>query len=313
MAYKLPSLPCLLAFEAVARLRSGKAAAQELCITPSAVTHRIRQLEVAMGRQLFNSATGNFTLTPRGAEYLEVVREALGALSGYGMEGHSVVSPKPLRVTAPPTFARQVLVPRLPDFERAYPEIVITLQISVPLIGLKAEDADVEIRFGRDNYLNSNAVLLMDEPVMPVCSPEYLQTHGPFKDPSSLAGVRLLRSPLQPWRPWFKAAGLNWPEPAEGVEFVDAGLLLEAAACGQGVALGRQSHIELWLRAGTLVPLFDLAATSTYAYYLLTSSSVHRRQQRKSFTDWLLAQFAASGQTPFEQSSGPGEQEGGLS
>ncbi|WP_454732922.1 MULTISPECIES: LysR substrate-binding domain-containing protein [Cupriavidus] len=287
MAYRVPPLQCLMAFEAVARLRSGTLAAQELCVTPSAISHRIRQLEDIMGIELFNSAQGGFTLTARGSEYLEVVKEALSALSHYGARSRFAGEVRQLRVAAPPTFARQVLVPHLATFQADHPDIELILQLSVPLVGLKSENADVEIRFGNGNYPGLEAVKILDEPVFPVCSPAYLREVGPFASPAALSAARLLRCPLEPWRPWLVAAGLDWPEPATGVQFVDLGLMLEAAVNGQGVALARRRMAQSWLSSGVLVPLFEIEVRSIYAYYIIYPPDCEDDGDVMTFVRWM--------------------------
>ncbi|MDF3839315.1 LysR substrate-binding domain-containing protein [Cupriavidus basilensis] len=287
MTYKVPPLQCLIAFEAVARLRSGTVAAQELCVTPSAISHRIRQLEDIMGIEVFNSAQGGFTLTARGSEYLEVVKEALNALSHYSVRPRSAGEIRQLRVAAPPTFARQVLVPHLTGFQEAHPEIELILQLSVPLVGLKSENADIEIRFGTGNYPGLETLKILDEPVFPVCSPSYLRDVGPFPSPDRLSVARLLRCPLEPWRPWLVAAGLDWPEPGVGVQFVDLGLMLEAAVNGQGVALARNRMARSWISSGVLVPLFDIQVHSIYAYYITYPPGCEEGSDIATFVRWM--------------------------
>jgi len=276
-----------MAFEAVARLRSGTLAAQELCVTPSAISHRIRQLEETMEVELFNSAQGGFTLTARGSEYLEVVKEALGALSHYGARPRTGSTTRQLRVAVPPTFARQILVPHLTSFQEAHPDVELVLQLSVPLVGLKSENADVEIRFGPGNYPGIEVVKILDEPVFPVCSPGYLADVGPFNAPEKLSTARLLRCPLEPWRPWLVAAGLNWPEPSLGAQFVDLGLMLEAAVNGQGVALARHRMARSWIGSGVLVPLFDIQAHSIYAYYITYPPGCEPGSDVMAFARWM--------------------------
>ncbi len=95
-----------------------------------------------------------------------------------------------------------------------------------------------------------------------------MREHGPFERPEDLEGLPLLRSPLEPWRTWFAAAGLDWAEPSEGSQFNDMGLMCDAAAAGMGVALVRLKLGAPWLDHGTLVRLFDIEAPSPHAHYL---------------------------------------------
>jgi DNA-binding transcriptional LysR family regulator len=106
-------------------------------------------------------------------------------------------------------------------------------------------------------------------------------------NPASLRDAPLLRTPLEPWAPWFAAAGLDWPEPAQGTKLVDLGLTLEAAVSGQGIALGRPSLARHWLASGALLPLFGIGAAPAYRYYLLPHAS---QEPAAGFAAWLCAE-----------------------
>lgn len=166
----------------------------------------------------------------------------------------------------------------------------------MPLVGLKSDDADVEIRFGDGRYEGQEVIPLLHEPVFPVCGPQYLQRHGPFPDPQSLAGCTLLRSALEPWHPWFAAAGLDWPEPRADVDYFDMGLLLEACVNGQGVALARQAMVAAYLRSGALVRLFELTARPPYGYYITVSPENAERPEIADFILWLKGVATSPGQ-----------------
>jgi len=289
---RLPPLHCLVAFEAVARLRSGALAAGELSVTPSAVSHRIRQLEELLGVSLFTRTQNELNLSAAGLEYLDVVRECLDALSRFPVRGAGSDERPQLRVSSPPTFARQIIVPRLQNFQHLYPDVDVTLQLSVPFVGLKAEDADVEIRFGSGKYPGLNVEAVLDEPVSPVCSPAYLKQSGPFEVPSDLARANLLRCPIEPWRPWLKAAGLALGEPSSGPQYVDVGLLVEAAISGHGVALARRSMIQSWLDTGMLSFLFPIDAKGQHAYYATWSNVSPQFGYVENFVQWLKQELS---------------------
>jgi DNA-binding transcriptional LysR family regulator len=282
---RLPPLHCLQAIEAVARLGSVVAAADELCVTASAISHRLRQLEVWLGQPLI-ARPQPLTLTPNAVQYAEAARAALAGLEA--LPAPRADASRRLLVAVPPTFARNILVPRLAAFTAQFPDIELELQLTIPLLDVKAGEADVEVRYGGGQYADAGGPeLLLAEPVYPVASPRYVQRCGPFDAPAALRSANLLRSPLEPWRPWFKAAGLDWPEPSHGVQFNDLGLLMEAAVAGQGVALGRRTIIRHWLEAGLLTALFDLAADSPHAYWLLYDRADLQRPEVRRFIDWL--------------------------
>jgi LysR family glycine cleavage system transcriptional activator len=286
---RLPPLQCLVAFEAVARMGRGSLAAAELSVTPSAISHRLRQLEQLLGENLLRRIDNELMLTPRGVEYLDVVRECLESLSRYPVRGHSADERPGLSISAPPTFARQIIVPRLESFQAMQPDLELVLQLSVPLVGLKADDADVEIRFGNGKYPGLEVLTILDEPVFPVCSPAYLERSGPIGGLADLARATLLRCPLEPWRPWFRQAGLDVPEPDTGAQFIDLGLMVEAAINGQGIALARQLMAQPWLRSGLLVPVSDVSAKGQYAYYATWAAASPNVTHIESFLRWLVA------------------------
>lgn len=284
MPARIPPIQCLLTFEALARLRSVTQAAEELCVTPSAVSHRVKQLEQILGVKLFGRA--DFSLTTEGSEYLAHVREGLLALQRFPSHQPSPGRRK-LRLAVTPTFARSLVMPRLQQFAQAYPEIDLTLQISIPLLDVVAEDADLTIRFGTGRYADVEHICLVKDAVLPLASPAFVRAHGPFDCASDLEGVPLLRSPLEPWRTWFAAQHLDWPEPSDGSQFNDIGLMCDGAAAGMGVGLVRLKLAAPWLEHGTLVPLYERHVPSPHAHYLCWRTGTMDRWECAAFAEWL--------------------------
>jgi LysR family glycine cleavage system transcriptional activator len=288
-ASRIPPIQCLLTFEALARLRSVTQAAEELCVTPSAVSHRVKQLEQIIGTKLFGRA--DFSLTTEGIEYLAHVREGLVSLQRFP-SANSTPGRRKLRLAVTPTFARSVLMPRLKHFLDAYPEIDITLQVSIPLLDVVAEDADLTVRFGTGRYSDVEHVCLAKDEVTPLASPAWLRENGPFASAEDLQGVALLRSPLEPWRTWFAAHDLDWPEPTDGSSFNDIGLMCDAAAQGLGVGLIRTKLGAPWLESGQLVRLFERSVPSPHAHYLCWRTGTMERWECSTFADWLKKALA---------------------
>ncbi|MEY4663528.1 MAG: Glycine cleavage system transcriptional activator [Pseudomonadota bacterium] len=288
-ASRIPPIQCLLTFEALARLRSVTQAAEELCVTPSAVSHRVKQLEQIIGTKLFGRA--DFSLTTEGIEYLAHVREGLVSLQRFPSASNPSGRRK-LRLAVTPTFARSVLMPRLKTFLDAYPEIDITLQVSIPLLDVVAEDADLTVRFGTGRYSDVEHVCLAKDEVTPLASPAWLRENGPFSSAEDLQGVALLRSPLEPWRTWFAAHNLDWPEPTDGSSFNDIGLMCDAAAQGLGVGLIRTKLGAPWLESGQLVRLFERSVPSPHAHYLCWRTGTMERWECATFADWLKSVLA---------------------
>ena len=283
----IPPIQCLLTFEALARLRNAGRAADELCVTPSAISHRVRQLETHLGTKLFGRA--DFTLTAEGVAYLGNVRTALSALqqtsSRRGVRGGTR-----LRVAITPTFCRQFVMPRLELFRNAFPDIELILQVSIPLLDVTAEEYDLEIRFGTGDYKDREHRLILEDTLTPVCSPSYLREHGPFDQFESRREVlqsHLIRSPLEPWSPWFASCGIDVPEPAAGSQFNDIGLIYDAAASGFGVALLRRKMGAAWLDSGRLLRLSQRAVPSPHRHYICWRPGVLERWECAAFSDWL--------------------------
>jgi LysR family glycine cleavage system transcriptional activator len=153
-------------------------------------------------------------------------------------------------------------MPRLRSFLEAYPEIDITLQVSIPLLDVVAEDADLTVRFGTGRYADVEHICLMKDEITPLASPAYIRENGPFDNPEDLKSAALLRSPLEPWRTWFAAHGLDWPEPVDGSSFNDIGLMCDAAAQGLGIGLIRLKLGAPWIENGSLERIWPHAIPS---------------------------------------------------
>jgi LysR family transcriptional regulator, glycine cleavage system transcriptional activator len=284
MTIRIPPIQCLLTFEALARLRSVTQTGEELNVTPSAVSHRVKQLEQILGTKLFGRA--DFSLTTEGSEYLAHVREGLGILQRFP-GGNTTPGKRKLKLAVTPTFARSILMPRLRQFTEAYPEIDLTLQVSIPLLDVVAEDADLTVRFGTGRYADVEHICLLKDEVTPLASPAYIRENGPFDAVEDLQRAALLRSPLEPWRTWFAAHELDWPEPFDGSSFNDIGLMCDAAAQGLGVALVRLKLGAPWIENGSLERLFERSIPSPHAHYLCWQAGAMERWECSAFAEWL--------------------------
>ena len=298
MPARIPPIQCLLTFEALSRLRSVTQTAAELFVTPSAVSHRIKQLESLLGLRLF--ARSDYSLTLEGGEYLAHVREALSMLERVPGT-RDPQARRRLRVAVTPTFARSILMPRLREFSSAHPEIDLSLHVNIPLLDVMVEETDLTIRYGSGRYADMESLCLLKDVITPVVSPDFLREHGPFASVQDLGRVCLLHSALEPWRTWFAAHDLDWAEPMDGSSFNDMGLACDAAAQGLGVALVRLQLARPWLQSGQLVRLFDRALPSPHAHYLCSRSGTMERWECTVFVQWLqdiLRKFCADDAAP---------------
>ena len=284
-----PSLNGLRAFEAVARRLSIKKAAQELYVTPGAVSQQIKTLEETLGCRLLVRGHRSLRLTEDGAYIYPVLREAFrqidAATSNLQQSRRRV-----LTVTVLPSFAARWLVPRLGEFQEIHPEVDVRISAEVRPVDLAAERIDLGIRLGMGVYPGLVSERMLGEVLFPVCSPALLAKGPPLEKPEHLARHTLLHddSPYR-WQLWKEAVGLGHIEPRAQITFNDASLVMAAALAGQGVALGRKTLVEDELRAGRLVRLWDLEAPYEFAYYLVYQAEVMARPQAAAFREWILA------------------------
>ena len=283
-----PSLNGLRAFEAVARRLSIKLAAQELFVTPGAVSQQIKTLEETLGCRLLSRGHRSLQLTEDGAYLYPTLREAFRQIDA-ATANLQQTQRRILTVTVLPSFAARWLVPRLGSFQTDHPEVDVRISAEVRPVDLVAERIDMGIRLGMGVYPGLVSERVLEEVLFPVCSPVLLSKGPPLEKPEDLANHTLLHddSPYR-WQLWKEAVGLGHIEPRAQLTFNDASLVMEAALAGQGVALGRKTLVEEELRAGRLVRLWDLDAPYEFAYYLVYPQEVMERPQAAAFREWIL-------------------------
>lgn len=289
---RLPPIHALAAFEAAARLGTFARAAEELCITHSAVSHRIRQLEVQLGVSLFERAHMQVTLTPEGEAYLKDVRQAMRQLE----QATGAMGPEAnrrLRVTASPAFAAQVLAPHLADFLAAHPGLQIEIDASSRSVDLGEGSFDVALRFGRPPWPQCEARLLLAERVMALASPGYVARFGPRRSLADLSRAALVDSLPFAWESWRRAVAA--PPLAAGParpHFGDNWAAVDAAAHGLGVVLANRLTSSAARREGRLVRFVDADADLALHYYGVYPSRTPRREAIVAFLDWVAATAA---------------------
>lgn len=281
---RMPSTEALRGFEATARLGSFERAARELNLTASAIRKRINSLEELVGAELFDRRSNAIVLTAAGQQYLDSVKPILHMLIALPSFAQPAEVTAKLRITATPTFGRQLLASNLQAFMNQYPHIDVELVVVPPVFDYPSTNADVEIRAGDVDA--HGGVPLTHDVAMPMASPLLLKTAALMHSPSQLQHVPLIRTALEPWQPWFEAALLDWPEPQKGPKFQDLGLIYEAALKGHGVALCRLGLVCDALRSGALQPLFPVFSRPKNQYYALINT---HSEEVKHFVHWLQA------------------------
>lgn len=293
MMRDLPPTATLRAFEVATRHTTFTAAAAELCITQSAVSHQLKNLEEIWGLPLFQRGK-TLSLTPAGAALAPLVREFFSKLETTLADLREQKGRVRLRVNTTYSFALKWLLPRLPGLARLHPEILVTLESTDQAINFASTDADVAIRFGHGNYPALHTEFMFREQLFPVASPALLQRFGTPDEPAELLRYPLLTrdgADLVPkWDAWFKQVGVNTDVLHENVRFADTNMTIEAALLGQGIALARSGHVEKEIADGSLVRLFDVPFPSPAAYYFVCPQGIETQPHIVTFRSWLLAE-----------------------
>lgn len=299
MGFKLPPLSSVRVFEAAARLGSFKKAAEELNITASAVSHAVQNLEDWLGVALFQRGGGKLGLTEPGAAYAVAVSEALKAVSEATARLPGRRSQGRLSISSAPGFAARWLLPRLSRFTERYPETGVDIETSLKAVDLPMEGIDAAIRLAPASRATPSWTRLLDESLVPVCSPSLLEKYAGLSGLELIARADLIHmtSVSGDWAEWFRIVGAAPPANVRaGLRVDTAHMALEAARRGYGIALGRSPLVDPEIESGQLVRLFDKNVPSGWSYWLVTMDADFQSQDVKIFRQWLLEELGAAAQ-----------------
>jgi LysR family glycine cleavage system transcriptional activator len=291
MMRRLPPLSALRPFEAAARLESFSRAAEELHLTHGAVSRQVRALEDHLGAALFTRHGKRVALTIAGRGFAERVRNALQEIAQAAEALGDRRRANRLTVSVLPSFASRWLMPRLIRFMDANPGIEVNVLASTVLANFANDEVDIAIRFGRGPWPPLVCEEFLDDEYFPVASPKFNRGRLP-KEPKDLLGVRIIREERDYWHEFFAAAGVPLDAPLAGHSFNDSTYALQAAARGEGIALGRRSIIGEDLQRGTLKRLFRIAVPSRETYWFVSSRALAETPKVKAFRDWVKAELA---------------------
>ncbi|MEE1924667.1 DNA-binding transcriptional regulator DsdC [Pseudomonas sp. 148P] len=290
-------------FLVAARHLSFALAAEELCLTPSAVSHRIARLEQALSLRLFERLTRRIRLTADGERIYSILRDTVAALDdalrpqGAGIAGAVVLY-------AHPSIASDWLVPRLADFHQRYPEIALDLRVGNERLDFRSHSIDLALVYAHGEYPGLVNERLMDEAATPVCSPAYAKQFALFEAPRNLRQCTLLHDALAwehaafdaEWREWARRHGLEDVLPARRMTFDRSDLCASAAVNGVGIAMGRRRLVRRYLEAGALVaPFGDFAELGDCAYWLVYPPERALSTQAGVLQEWLRGQAETGG------------------
>lgn len=288
--HPLPPLNPLKAFEAAGRLQSVSRAADELAVTPAAVSRQIKALEEFLTVTLFERLPGGVRLTPAGARYLAEVgpllvglREATNVVMG-GSYRRRV-----LKIRSPATFAVRWLIPRLAGFHSRHPSIDVQVATSPAPLDFDREAIDAGIQLGTGEWPGLRTERLMPNVLVPVVSPRYAADHA-LQAPRTLAQQTLLHSMARPddWSLWLKSAGDTAVNPYRGMKYETSLLAYQAALEGHGVAIAQRALVEKELASGTLVAPFGHALDcGAFTYYFAVPAARDESPALRAFRTWL--------------------------
>ncbi|MFQ5545655.1 MAG: transcriptional regulator GcvA [Acidiferrobacterales bacterium] len=295
MERRLPPLNALRAFEAAGRHLSLTKAAEELHVTPAAISHQVKALEDYLGVQLFRRLNRALLLTDAGQACLPGLGEGFDRLAEAVTASRTRDEHRALAVTVPPTFGARWLLSRLDRFRAAHPGIDVRIDATDRLVDFGREEIDIGIRYGTGNYPELHVEPLMAEEVFPVCSPRLLEGPHALRQPDDLKAHTLLHGEwttrAQPdWSMWLLAAGVHDIDASRGPQFSLAGMAIQAAIEGHGVALAGSVLVADDLAAGRLVKPFDLSVPVSFGYYLVCAKTAVNRPRIIAFREWLIAE-----------------------
>ncbi len=298
MRRDLPPLRSLRAFEAAARHLSFAKAANELGVTPGAISHQIKALEEWLGAPVFHRLTRALRLTDTGAAALPLLTEGFDSLSAGVARMRNPRNDNALAISVSPGFGSLWLVPRLDTFRQKHPEVELRIDGTDRLIDLAGGEADIAIRYGPGGYEGVLSDRLFSMRATPVCSPDLLSAGPALRSPQDLKHHTLLHVEWKEvegsWRIWLLAAGAQNVDPFDGPRFTKEEMAVRAALDGEGIALVGDRMAADHIASGRLVRPFDaeLSTPLVYAYYLLRPKALADSPKVAKFRDWLLEQVA---------------------
>jgi len=300
MKRMLPGTRALRTFEAAGRHLNFTRAADEVGLTPAAVSYQIKEMEDQLGVVLFTRSSRSIQLTPAGAVLFEAAADALDSLQrAAGRARRMTRGSAHLRISLSARFAANWLMPRLPRFRAAHPGLELMFDITDQIRDFDADDVDIAIRFGTGKYEHALADRLFDMVVAPVCSPRLLETGPRLREPRDLFHHTLcyldwkIDGMVWPnWRMWMEEAGIRDFDDSRCLAFPDSSHVVQAVIEGGAVGLADLAMIANDLAQGRLVRPFDIGVSvaGEYAYHLVYPESSGQDPRVLAFRAWMLGE-----------------------
>lgn len=294
MSDRLPPLTALRAFDAAARHMSFAKAAEELSVTPAALSFQIKSLEEHLGAPVFRRLNRAVELTEAGRTLAPGTADAFHTLAVAWRAAKRLQDEQTLTVTAGPAFTAKWLAPRLYEFAQAHPEVELRFSASLRLMDFARDEVDVAIRFGTEVDPGLYSLTLAEDWVAPVMAPALAQK---YKTPESLVDAPLIFDdsigflrPKRDWEAWFRAMGIDFA-PTHGPRFSQADHAIDAALAGVGVVLGRRALVVKDIADGRLVLPFPQALMTGAQFRFLCPEGTEDRPQVKAFREWMVKEI----------------------
>ena len=289
---RLPSLRFLRTFHVAARVGSFKAAADELCITASAVSHQMKELEAHLGVPLFERGPRSLRLTEAGSQYRECIDSVFASLETAADQLRARFSRAALRLSAPPFFASELLVPQLINFSAVHPDVDIRITTPSASNQAHAASTDISVIVGSGPWPQLSAARLFAQIFVPACAPGLVNELRACSDPF-WGGHALLVHSNRPnlWDQWASTHDIGALGSMQRIHFDSMSAVVNAAENSVGIALVSAPIAAARFAAGTLARLCDQELTTGEAYYVLSRPEDTPRQPVQALMTWLLQQF----------------------
>jgi LysR family glycine cleavage system transcriptional activator len=271
-----------------------KKAAEDLCVTSSAVSQQIAKLEEIVNVRLFLRSPRYLELTREGRIYLRAIRPAFNQIAEATQRLMDEGKPNKITISCTSGFAIQWLLPRLPAFEKMNPGVEVQISTTNRRVDLLSEGIDFAVRHGMGHYPGLESDCLLNDRLRPVCSPQLISLEKALSSPLDITRFTLLHDEHRmDWALWFRAVEINNADTDKGPVFVDSNGVIEAVLAGKGIALLRGVLVREEIESGRLINPLRVAIESPIAYYLVYDESAVLQRMSRRFRDWIVSTAAA--------------------
>ncbi len=290
--YRRPSLKAVSTFEAAARHQSFKVAAKELHLTPSAISHQVRQLEEHLGVKLFHRISSGLAITDAGSAYLSMLGPAFAEIDHATRQVMQLEYADQLRLRSAPSFAKKWLLDRLPDFLKQYPDTDVKLIATSEQLDFRSSQIDIGIYYGNSSWTDGYIVRpLLSERVLPMCSAQMEGYTGVLRAPQQLVDFTLIHTErnLTSWNMWLADKDVGLSTQMRSISIDPSELAIEAAVRGVGIVLESDLLAGEELARGSLVPAIKDSVSETISYYLVYPEDHAKIPKVIAFSNWIMS------------------------